>query len=214
MRLRSKFLSIGILLAIIPAFCLSAYIAYSSYSDGKSAIHELSKAQLTAVRESKKSQIERYFQTIQDQVLSFSKDRMIVNAMREFKRGFDDYLSQRTGDNVVQQKEKLQQYYEQSFGGEYAERNNGQKVNSAALMQGLDADSISLQYDFIANNTEPLGAKDALIQLDNNTLYSKLHKIYHPPIRDFLQRFEYFDIFLVTPDTGDIVYSVFKELDY
>ncbi|KZZ55310.1 hypothetical protein A3762_21865 [Oleiphilus sp. HI0125] len=139
---------------------------------------------------------------------------MIVNAMREFKQEFDDYLSQRTGDNVVQQKEKLQQYYEQSFGGEDAERNNGQKVNSAALMQGLDADSISLQYDFIANKTEPLGAKDALIQLDNNTLYSKLHKIYHPPIRYFLQRFEYYDIFLVAPDTGDIVYSVFKELDY
>ncbi|MBT3354583.1 MAG: hypothetical protein HN402_06650, partial [Candidatus Scalindua sp.] len=44
--------------------------------------------------------------------------------------------------------------------------------------------------------------------------YSKLHAKYHPAIRDFLDQFGYYDIFLVDPDSGDIVYSVFKELDY
>ncbi|KPJ94749.1 MAG: hypothetical protein AMJ53_04670, partial [Gammaproteobacteria bacterium SG8_11] len=33
-------------------------------------------------------------------------------------------------------------------------------------------------------------------------------------IRQFLTEFGYYDIFLVDPDSGDIVYSVFKELDY
>ena len=31
---------------------------------------------------------------------------------------------------------------------------------------------------------------------------------------DFLEKFGYYDIFLVDPETGDLVYTVFKELDY
>jgi methyl-accepting chemotaxis protein len=33
-------------------------------------------------------------------------------------------------------------------------------------------------------------------------------------VRNYLEKFGYYDIFLVDPETGDIVYSVFKELDY
>lgn len=41
-----------------------------------------------------------------------------------------------------------------------------------------------------------------------------MHKTFHPHIRDFLQKFSYYDIFLVDDKTGNIVYSVFKELDF
>jgi methyl-accepting chemotaxis protein len=44
--------------------------------------------------------------------------------------------------------------------------------------------------------------------------YDRIHKKYHPVFRNFLHKFEFYDIFLVDPDTGHIVYSVFKELDY
>lgn len=44
--------------------------------------------------------------------------------------------------------------------------------------------------------------------------YSQIHKQYHPTIRKFLEEFGYYDIFLVDADTGYIVYSVFKEVDY
>jgi len=42
----------------------------------------------------------------------------------------------------------------------------------------------------------------------------RVHQKYHAHIRDFVQKFEFYDIFLVDPDSGDIIYSVFKELDY
>ena len=38
--------------------------------------------------------------------------------------------------------------------------------------------------------------------------------MYHPIIRNFLHKFGYYDIFLVDPKTGHIIYSVFKELDF
>lgn len=214
MKLRSKFLLAGTSLAILPALALSLFISFTSYNEGRAAVEELSKAQLVSVRESKKSQIERYFKGIQDQVLSFSKDRMIVNAMREFRQGFDDFRLQTDTTQLDAQRSDLSQFYKNQYGAEFQSRNGGESVNANALMTALDADSIALQYAFISNNPEPLGSKDALVSLNDNSLYTKLHEVYHPPIRDYQQRFEYYDIFLVAPDSGDIVYSVFKELDY
>jgi methyl-accepting chemotaxis protein len=52
------------------------------------------------------------------------------------------------------------------------------------------------------------------VRLDNNTDYAQLHSKYHPNIRRFLQEFGYCDIFIADISSGDIVYSVFKELDF
>ncbi len=49
---------------------------------------------------------------------------------------------------------------------------------------------------------------------DDMSSYSRLHAKYHPVIRGFLEQYGYYDIFLVEPDSGDIAYSVFKELDF
>ena len=78
----------------------------------------------------------------------------------------------------------------------------------------LDDDSIALQYSYIKANHNPLGEKHNLDFANDESIYSKLHAKYHPVIRDFLDQFGYYDIFLVDSDSGDIVYSVFKELDY
>ena len=215
MNFRTKFLLVGTTLAIVPALLLATYLSYSSYQKGRSAIENLSREHLISVRELKKSQIEAYFQSIESQVLSFSKDRMIVNAMREFRQGFDEYIEQTQAyADIGAYRSDVERYYTNEYGDEYQQRNGGDSANIPALMKGLDSDSIVLQHDFISNNAAPLGEKDSLASLDNESLYSALHEIYHPPIRDYLQRFEYYDIFLVAPDTGDIVYSVFKELDF
>jgi len=44
--------------------------------------------------------------------------------------------------------------------------------------------------------------------------YALSHEKYHPAFRHFIEEFGYYDLFLVDHVTGDIVYSVFKELDY
>ena len=44
--------------------------------------------------------------------------------------------------------------------------------------------------------------------------YSKRHAEIHPIVRSYLEKFGYYDIFLVDHQTGHIVYSVFKELDF
>jgi len=82
------------------------------------------------------------------------------------------------------------------------------------MLSQLDEESIALQYYYIEANRNPLGSKHLLDRADDVSAYSQLHEKVHPIIRNYLEKFGYYDIFLVDSETGDIVYSVFKELDY
>ena len=52
-----------------------------------------------------------------------------------------------------------------------------------------------------------------LTQAQDGTLYSALHSTIHPWFRDLQTRRDYYDVFLIDP-RGNVVYTVFKELDY
>ena len=71
-----------------------------------------------------------------------------------------------------------------------------------------------MQHQLIEKNQQPLGSKHLLTDLGNRSDYNKYHQLYHPIISDYLAKFEYYDIFLVDINSDQIVYSVFKELDF
>lgn len=70
-----------------------------------------------------------------------------------------------------------------------------------------------LQKVYITDNPNPTGAKHELFKAKDSTRYSELHAKYHPFYYQTQQKFGYYDIFLINT-AGDLVYSVFKELDY
>ena len=71
-----------------------------------------------------------------------------------------------------------------------------------------------MQNLYIKQNPNPLGEKDKLDCATDSSQYSQLHKDFHPIVRSYLKKFGYYDIFLCDLESGDIVYSVFKELDF
>lgn len=71
----------------------------------------------------------------------------------------------------------------------------------------------TLQRLYINDNPHPTGSKEDLDYAEDGSTYSAVHKLYHPWFRHFLRQRDYYDIFLIAPN-GDLVYSVYKELDY
>ena len=71
----------------------------------------------------------------------------------------------------------------------------------------------ALQGLYITDNPNPTGSKHLLDAADDGSTYSASHAEFHGFFRDVLERYGYYDIFLISPE-GDIVYTVFKELDY
>ena len=174
------------------------------------ALYASASNQLESLREAKRSEIQTYFTTIRDQVLTSAESSMTIAAMREFRRAFHE--TQAASNLTDGQKAKVKAYYDDQFGVEYKSQ-NGVPPDIGKL---LPSSSLELyrQYRYIAGNEHPLGSKDALdhASLDGEE-YDEVHRKYHPMFRSFLSKFGYYDIFLVDPETGHIVYSVFKELD-
>jgi len=78
----------------------------------------------------------------------------------------------------------------------------------------LPGDQLTLlQQLYITDNPNPTGQKEELDFAFDGSAYSDAHKQYHPYIRKFLRERGYYDIFLFDIE-GNLVYSVFKELDY
>jgi methyl-accepting chemotaxis protein len=192
----------------------SIIISTTAIKLGKESLQEQAKSHLISVRDMTSENTTGYFDTIKNQTLTFSNNRTIIDAMVEFKKAFNSYIDEDTSFYTPRMKEDVRQYYNQDFSKKYCTSNDATDPNIECLITSLDSQPIALQHLFISENSSPIGEKDELVKPNNNSLYSLVHELYHPHIRDFLQRFEYYDIFLVDPDSGYIIYSVFKELGY
>ncbi|WP_282606779.1 methyl-accepting chemotaxis protein [Pelagibius sp. Alg239-R121] len=70
-----------------------------------------------------------------------------------------------------------------------------------------------LQKLYIDENPNPTGEKENLDAAPDGSRYSEVHAKHHPWFRQFLRERGYYDIFLFDME-GNLVYTVFKELDY
>ncbi|MDP2561027.1 methyl-accepting chemotaxis protein [Psychrobium sp. 1_MG-2023] len=213
MNIKQKMLLGAALLVAIPVIISSSIIGYTSSTNAYSALEESSKSRLVAVKNITKRRIEDYISNIEKQIKTLAHDPMAVDAMKQFSRAYRDY-SQQSMTPVNQAKSELAQYYKLKFNPVYQKTNNGRSADIDRWLNNLSNDSILLQHKLITANPNPLGEKHKLTSLGDSSSYDNAHQLYHPPLREYLETFDYYDIFLVDIETDNVVYSVFKELDF
>lgn len=88
-------------------------------------------------------------------------------------------------------------------------------VNRFTLTWNLlgDDPTETLQRVYITDNPHPTGEKDKLYAADDGSAYSVVHAEFHGWFHQLQQQEGYYDIFLFDL-AGNLIYSVFKELDY
>lgn len=214
MKINTKMIIGGGFLSVIPVIISGIFLANIAINESRSSLEEDAKQSLTAIRDITATEITHYIQTIEKQAISLSENLMVVDAMNEFSGAFGEYISNLSDNDILIRKESVRQYYQESFAQHFSSLNNNEEANINALLEPLDKESIALQYEFISNNSAPLGSKHVLDKPIQPSTYAELHQKYHPILRSYIERFGFYDLFLVDHVTGDIVYSVFKELDY
>ncbi|WP_444994957.1 methyl-accepting chemotaxis protein [Aliikangiella sp. IMCC44359] len=220
MKLQQKLVLGALSVSIIPVILVSASLDNISINTAKETIQNQEQNKLISIRDSKKEQLQTYLNGLKNQVKTFSNNLMLINAANDFSQGFEQYNQQVIIDEAEQAQQirnyqtSLSNYYTTDFTTEYTNRNVGEVPDMNQYLLPLSNATVALQYHYISSNPEPLGKKDNLISANDGTDYSKSHQKYHPYIRDFLKTFDYYDIFIVNPDTGNVIYSVYKELDY
>ncbi len=213
MLIKTKLRYGSILLALVPAVIASSMVGMIAVDHAESALEEQVTSHLVSLREDRARQIVQYFETMRDQALAYNKDRMVIDAMRGFAEAYSNFQNEVLVD-VTADKNSLKSYYAEEFAKEYSGRNNGEKPNVDQIFSKLDNSAVVMQQRYIKANPNPLGSKDALMASSDGSNYSQLHRKFHPAIRELQQRFGYYDIFLIDADSGHVVYTVFKELDY
>lgn len=210
-------MKIGIKIAL--AFFLIASISmlvigYISYTNAKESLQKQSFDKLTAVRETKAEQIQDYFQDIQNQLQTYAQTPMVIEAMGRFKK---DYLNVTNDLNIGEQKLQpiktgLEKYYETEFIGRL-NKNLDKKVKLEDEISN-NPEEIVLQDLYIVKNPNKTGEKHLLVLSNDASSYSKTHAQFHKVFMDFIERFGFYDLFLIDNKSGNIVYTVYKEMDF
>ncbi len=215
--IRNKLLVTMLVAALVPLIAVSVVIN----SFASSSLMEQTFDRMTAVRTIKQQQLNNYLNTIKGQAATFAEDRMIVEAMEDFRTSFSKSRleNETTRADLDRMRDELKNYYSNQFGGEFEKRNPGKGKGQDAVrnLGMLDDDSVFHQYNYIEANKHELGKKNQLLRpaasLDKSK-YSELHAQFHPVIDSYREKFGYYDVFLVDATSGRIVYTAFKELDF
>lgn len=211
-------LKLRLLLSIIPlvvaGILIMAVVALQlGVSESQQALTTVAEEKLSIENRQTSEAIRRYIDTVDSQVRIMSSESQVEAAASAFISAYNQYSAQR-GSLTPAQLAKLNAYYSEDFAGLYEQRNNQVLPRPLSLVESLPVTAKTLQYDFIAGSSFPIGEKDSLYNLGNTTDYAKLHEQYHDYFRTFLKEFGYYDIFIADAQTGNIVYSVYKELDF
>ncbi|KAF7787265.1 hypothetical protein PRUB_a4450 [Pseudoalteromonas rubra] len=193
-------------LVSVALIILSISVGIITQKDVASTLTMQIQHRLVGLRDAKKEQLTAYFDFINAQLLTLAQSEATRDAAVRFTSAF-----KQIGETPNER--ALERYYREEF-GQIFERRNGTSTNTRSLLAALDAPARYWQDKYIAQNKHPLGSKNALSSLHDGSEYDNAHRLHHAFFNAFLAQFGYYDIFIVDAQSGHVVYSVFKELDY
>lgn len=162
-----------------------------------SALRQATFDRLTAIGETKRRQIERYFETAGNHVLALSNDQSVIRAMEAFGEAWRTLPAP-----PPEAASALRHHYDSLFGG----------AATAVNWYASDPGTVALQWFFIFSNPYP-GARETLVSADGIGRYSQAHAQYHPTFARYRSAFGFYDILFIEAEQGRVVYSVVKEID-
>jgi methyl-accepting chemotaxis protein len=110
--LRNKLLFVFLCVGILPF----TFMAIFSVTNAQKALQHQAFSQMQGMRDVKEGQVSGYLQNIKDQVLTFSEDHMIVNAMSQFSSFYDSFSKENAlnKNDISGFRKELAEYYRNS----------------------------------------------------------------------------------------------------
>ena len=199
-RILLMLLFVSLLSCIIIGFLAADY--------GENVITTETISQLDLIRSSKEDQIKSYFNDTGNFVEVMGQNQTIIEAAKEFSAAY----SRLANDSLPKECSLALNRYYDDFMGKLGQ--NMEIKKDPELYIPFSVEGCYLQYEYIVNNTYPLGDKNLLIDANDGSEYSKIHRKYHNYFQLFIEKYHFHDVFLVDLNTGDIIYSFEKETDF
>ena len=203
--LRNLVLASLLLMSLVPL----ALMGVAMYRTAANALRAEAFARLEAVRTVTGRSVERYFTTLQQELLVAASQPLAREAMASFREAWQ--ALPRDEDATAAARRELAAYYAEEFTPRLKKQSS---VDIRPYVDALDPRTVKLQELYVRANPHPVGSKQLLDAAPDDSAYSRVHAAVHPIFRDMLERYEVYDIFLIDATTGTILYTVFKEIDF
>lgn len=214
MRISGRIITNAIIIAFFSTIIATFFVGRLAYQETKQSLEKGARDKLVLVRDMQADSLRRYFNTVLKQTVAFSNNQMIKNAMQDFNKSFNSYEKEVTSIGTNKYSENYIYNYIEEFKTEYEDSSGGLKYDPSDKISSLNNTSKFLQYHYIFNNPNTIPNKSRLDQAADGSTYSKIHKKYHEEFRQFQQLFGFHDMALVDLETGNVVYTVLKELGF
>ena len=214
MRIGPKLLLNSVFVSVFAVITTALLIGGMSYNRGKNILEDQARDKLILLRDMKAHSVARYFDTLIKQLQIFSNNPMVINAMNDLDKSFFSYAKEVNLKGMDKYKDEVIKHYISEFSRDYANDNNGMQFDATPYLNVSNESTFALQYNYIFNNPFGIDKESKMEYVDDGSNYSKFHSKYHSYFREFKELFDFEDIFLVDANTGEIVYSVAKGLDF
>ncbi len=203
--IRTRFQLVVVLLTLA-AIGATGWVASE---DAGTALREATYDRLTAIRETRRLAIERYFEDLTAHVAALSTSETALVALREFDAAWPRIVPAAPDATAAT---ALRDFYQQALAPAV-----GRALTPEALLATwfpADGRVRTLQHEAIAANPHPADAKDLLTEVRGGAAaWGDVHARHHPTFHRYRQAFGFYDIFLISVPDGRVLYSVMKEVD-
>lgn len=214
MNIRQKLLLGAGLLAAIPVVLTATFLWISASRLSSETISAQTQAQLVGIRESRRQALTDEFNARAADVATLAAQRSTLDAFRALKAGYETAAKDIARLDPAAANTAMTAFIEQQFKVEFARRNADAMPDLSKAVAARDANSVALQAAYITSNPNPLGQKDKLSLSPIDFAYGRAHAQYHPSFERGLKLQGFYDFFLVDTETDNVIYTVFKELDF
>ncbi|RZT00252.1 HAMP domain-containing protein [Aquimarina brevivitae] len=192
--IKQKVLLILFVVSVVPIIGIIIW----QYNYAIDSLTNRSFEQLNTIKQIKKKELEWYFSKIRTETGLFAQSKFAVNAMYDFKQAFSEL---KDVELIEARSGALEKYYTDHLQGIPFEQDM-ETVLREVLPQNNR--TIYLQSQYLKKSRLPREAFN----------YEKIHERFHKTFSDFVARYDMYDLFLIEDKTGNIVYSVKKEIDF
>src|SRR5215467_127628 len=164
--------------------------------------------QLTSIRRAKAYQIESYYRTIHNHVLTLSQDWMFIDAMNEFNAAYKSL-------NAVPVSEEVREAVVEDYRSRIYPQMQALKIARQRFEDYVPVTpaAFHLQYDYILKNPFPPSDRREMQSAEDGSDYSSVHAKYHHVFQKIIETYGYHDIYLIENESQRVIYGVNKDRD-
>lgn len=154
----------------------------------------------------KAKSIEAYFEWLLDLTQNLAESPSTLQAIMSFDAASEALMRSDFTLNEAGLRDIYGQIVDRTEGGQPADVDR--------LLAAMDDKTRRMQQIYLVDSPKPLGQKHLVDNPGDNSGYTALHKKVHPYMHAYLERFGFYDLFLISPKDGRVVYTVHKESDF